>query len=71
MPFISTPLPVPLGESHIQGRYWMMENSGGYTFPPNPDYLGGIGTTAGSASQSGGIADFALIGFTIGAGFMW
>jgi hypothetical protein len=46
-------------------------NSGGYTFPPNPEYLGGIGTTAGGASQSGGIADFDLIGFTVGAGFMW
>ena len=46
-------------------------NSGGYTFPTNPDYLGGIGTTAGGASQSGGIADFDLIGFTVGAGFMW
>jgi hypothetical protein len=29
-----------------------------------------FGTTAGGASQNGGIADFDMIGFTVGAGFM-
>lgn len=36
-----------------------------------PQYLRGIGTTGGFASQSGGIADFDLIGFSVGCGFMW